>query len=118
MFDNHALGNRIRIYRKKRGLSQSKLSELIDKSPTYLSFLENGNKCMSLDTFVDLANTLNVSADDLLIDSLDGIREVTNKACAIILADCEPYEQKILLELLQSAKEAIREHKDYLLWNK
>ncbi len=118
MLDNHALGNRIKTYRKKRGLSQSMLSELIDKSPTYLSFLENGNKCMSLDTFVDLANALDVSADDLLIDSLTRIRIVINKACTEILADCEAYEQKILLELLASAKDALREHKDYILWSK
>ncbi len=38
--------------RKHRGLSQQKLAELINKSPTYVSYIEIGLKCMSLDTFV------------------------------------------------------------------
>ena len=38
--NNFALGKNIRHFRKKRGLSQSYLSELIDRSPTYLSYVE------------------------------------------------------------------------------
>ncbi len=114
--DIYALGNRIKIIRKDRGLSQSELSELVDKTPTYISLIENGSKCMSLSTFVDLANALGAPADDLLLDSLCEISAVCNKAYAAILSDCEPYEQRLLLAVLSSAKEALKAHKDYLLW--
>lgn len=34
------LGKRIQTIRKKKGLSQAKLSEIIDKTPTYVSYIE------------------------------------------------------------------------------
>ena len=43
------IGKHIGEIRKRRGLSQQKLSEIIDKSPTYVSYIEGGLKCMSLD---------------------------------------------------------------------
>ena len=52
------IGKHIGEIRKRRGLSQQKLSEIIDKSPTYVSYIESGLKCMSLDTFVSIANAL------------------------------------------------------------
>ena len=65
---NHiSLGQRIRLMRKRKGLTQLHLSELVGLSPTYISYIESGNKCMSLATFVEIANALNVTADELLI---------------------------------------------------
>ena len=40
------IGKHIGEIRKRRGLSQQKLSEIIDKSPTYVSYIEGGLKCM------------------------------------------------------------------------
>ena len=40
------IGKHIGEIRKRRGLSQQKLSEIIDKSPTYVSYIESGLKCM------------------------------------------------------------------------
>ena len=36
------IGKHIGEIRKRRGLSQQKLSEIIDKSPTYISYIEGG----------------------------------------------------------------------------
>lgn len=41
------IGKHIGEIRKRRGLSQQKLSEIIDKSPTYLSYIEGGLKCIA-----------------------------------------------------------------------
>ncbi len=111
--DIEALGSRIRYIRKKRGLSQNSLSEMIDKSPTYLSYIESGIKCMSLDTFVDLTNALNVTADDLLKDSLENISIVTNSGFASILSDCNSYEQRVLYDLVVVAKEVLRSNETF-----
>ena len=40
----HALGQRIKTIRRKRGLTQQKLSDQIPCSPTYISYVENGSK--------------------------------------------------------------------------
>ena len=66
-----SLGERIKTIRKNKKMSQSTLAERIEQSQTYISYIENGNKIMSLDTFVAIANELNISADDLLTDSLN-----------------------------------------------
>ena len=109
--NNHALGKSIRYYRKKRDYSQSSLSELVDKSPTYLSYIESGLRCISLDTLVDLANALNVTADILLRESLKNQAAVMRAEFAEILADCTDYEQRILLEVLIAVKASVRTNK-------
>ena len=67
-----AIGRRIMIIRKRNNISQLVFSELIDKSPTYVSYIENGKKSMSLDTFVQIANALDIPADILLAEQLTG----------------------------------------------
>ena len=55
------LGSRVKNVRNRRGISQMSLAEKIDKSATYISYIECGYKSMSLETFVAIANALNVS---------------------------------------------------------
>lgn len=110
-----ALGNRISLIRKKRGISQNALSEMINKSPTYLSYIESGSKAMSLDTFVDLANALNATADDLLQDSLDNTVLVIHSSFSEVLADCSTYEQRVLLDLITAAKKTLRTNRSSFL---
>lgn len=109
--NTYAFGRNVRHYRKKRGLSQNTLSELIDKSPTYLSYLESGLRSTSLDTLVDLANALNVTTDTLLKESLENTTLIMSNEYAAVLGDCTDYEQKILLEVLTAVKASIRSNK-------
>lgn len=107
----YALGQQIQIIRKKKGLSQNALSEMVDKSPTYLSYIETGSKRMSMDTFVDIVNALNTTADELLKDSLKNTTFITNTGFAVILDDCTAYEQRVLYDLLASCKQILRTNK-------
>ena len=70
-FNTEALGRRIGEIRRRRGLSQMALAEQIEKAPTFISSIETGQRGMSIETFVSIANALNVSADALLIDSIE-----------------------------------------------
>ena len=105
------IGKHIGEIRKRRGLSQQKLSEIIDKSPTYVSYIEGGLKCMSLDTFVSIANALQVSADELLKDSIENTIKVSNHEFAVLIADCNEYKKRVLLSIAKSAKESLRENR-------
>ena len=109
-----ALGNRISLVRKKRGMSQNMLSEMINKSPTYLSYIESGIKTMSLDTFVDLVNALNTTADNLLQDSLDNTVVIIHNNFSDLLADCSTYEQRVLLDIITAAKKTLRSNRSSL----
>ena len=105
------LGQRIRAIRKKKGITQMELAERIDRSPAYMSYVETAYKFCSLDTLVRVANELNVSTDDLLIDSLTNTIKVSNHEFAAILSDCSDYEMRVLLDIVNATKQAMREYK-------
>ena len=109
--DNISLGQRIRTARRRRGISQMDLAKLIFTSPPYISYIENGTKGISMETFVLIANALNVSADELLYDCLENTIKATNHKFASLVMDCSEYETRILMEILIAAKRALRENR-------
>lgn len=58
-----AIGKRIRLLRKQQHLSQMTLAEMVNKSPTYISLVENGQKGPSLEMLIDVANPTHGCAD-------------------------------------------------------
>ena len=60
------IGRCIRKKRREKNLKQDKLAELAHISYSYIGMIERGEKIPSLETFVLLANALDVSADELL----------------------------------------------------
>ena len=105
------LGQRIRAFRTKKGITQMELAERIDRSAAYMSYVETAYKFCSLDTLVRVANELNVSTDDLLIDSLTNTIKASNHEFTAILSDCSDYEMRVLLDIVKATKQAMREYK-------
>ena len=60
------VGLRIKHIRKTRAVSQEKLSEKAGMSSKYLSSIERGKENPTLDTFIKLAQALNVEIFELL----------------------------------------------------
>ena len=65
-----SIGKRIRKFRKAKGWRQEDFAEKIGLSVTYTGMIERGEKVPKLETFITIANTLEVSADLLLADVL------------------------------------------------
>lgn len=61
------IGKRIQTKRKEIQITQEKLSEIIDVSPSYISEIERGSSICSLATLTNIANTLNASLDYLVL---------------------------------------------------
>lgn len=61
------LGKRLRELRKRKGINQEKLAELIDVDPTTISNIENGKNYPSM---INLENLLNV-LDCSFIEAFD-----------------------------------------------
>lgn len=106
-----ALGERIRQIRKRRGITQMELASLVDCATTYISYIEGGQRCVSLEIFVRIANALHVSADELLKDSLENTLVVTNHDFAKLLTDSTEYERRAMYKAAEAAKKLIREGK-------
>ena len=68
--DYKAIGKRIKIARIKADLTQERLAEMVEISPTHMSNIETGTTRVSLTAIVSLANALSVTVDDLLCDSV------------------------------------------------
>lgn len=55
------LGLNIAYYRKKEGLSQSQLAELVNISRTHMSRIETADCAVSLDVVFDICDTLHIA---------------------------------------------------------
>lgn len=84
--DLSAIGSRIKAARERKHLTQEDLAAIVDLSPTHISVIERGVKPPKLETFVNIANALGVSADTLLQDVVDSSAEgVANSLAADIM---------------------------------
>ena len=61
------LGEAIRTYRKRAGLSQEKLAEKAELHPVYVSAVERGAKTISMDALMRIAKALRVRMSDLVV---------------------------------------------------
>ena len=60
------LGEAIRLYRKRAGMSQEQLAEKAELHHNYVGEVERGEKAATIDTLVKLAKALGVSARNLV----------------------------------------------------
>jgi transcriptional regulator with XRE-family HTH domain len=87
------LGNRIRYLRKKRGLSQEKLAELLEISPNSVSRIECGVHYPSLDTLENISIILGVEMLEFF--KFRRIETVMDKRAFLIQAACELGDAKL-----------------------
>jgi transcriptional regulator with XRE-family HTH domain len=65
--DQLSIGERIAFYRRRRGLSQAVLANLVGRTEDWLSKIERGERNIRrLDVLADLARSLRVTLGDLL----------------------------------------------------
>lgn len=100
--DLKAVGQRIKAAREARNLTQEELAALVNLSTTHVSVIERGLKVTKLDTFVAIANALDVSADSLLIDVVThSVTGVTNELSDMI-GKLPKDEQKRILNAVRA----------------
>lgn len=110
MLDSQSIGARVRHHRKQNGLSQEKLAEQAETSRVHISNIERGEAAPSLEMLLNIANALNVSADDLLAGNLLSASTARTEAEMDILFDCSQKESRILLECMRAIKQVLRSY--------
>ncbi len=76
--DKEIIGKKIRQIRIEKGISQEALSEKIDISPRHMCTIENGNSFPSIETFVRIAQILDIDINEffnLSPNTNDALRE-------------------------------------------
>ncbi len=109
--DTIRIGKRIKTFRMAKQLSQEQLSSLIGITRKHLSKIELGNRPPTLELLVLIANALEISADDLLVDDLNKTSSIVGKELHTILEDCHPAKKEMLIKILVFMKELLTEYK-------
>ena len=100
--DLKVVGQRIKEAREAKNLTQEELAALVDLSSTHVSVIERGLKVTKLDTFVAIANALDVSADELLVDVVaHSVTGVSNRLSDKI-SSLPMKEQKKIIKVIQA----------------
>jgi len=95
--DYEALGRRIRLYRKKRGLTQQALASLAKIETSNVSHIERAATKVGLPTLTNIANALDVTLDDLMGNNIkknrkereDKFHQAHIEAIRQLLKDCD-----------------------------
>lgn len=94
------VGQQIRCYRKQRGLSQEKLSELSGCHPTYIGQLERGEKNATLESVEKIAVALHIPLARLVERPGEESGEGIPLKCYQLLATKTVAEQEQLYRIL------------------
>lgn len=105
--DYKAIGARIRAARERKGLKQHNLAALAEVAPTNISHIERGAAKTSLPTLMKIANSLEVSMDELLCDSLTKSKHIFADELAEIVDKCTDNELKLITETVKAIYDTI-----------
>ncbi len=84
MLDTVSMGKRIRACRLRKHLTVEQLAEKINISAVFMNDIERGVKCPRMENFIRILNSLEVTADEILYDSVKAdtkiyLNEITKK---------------------------------------
>ena len=99
--DMRAVGERIRAAREAKRMTQQELAELVDLSPTHVSVIERGVKSPRLETFILIANALEVSADALLIDVVNDASQGVASELSELISSLPAKERMRILKIVR-----------------
>ncbi len=103
-----AIGRRIKAAREKRQLTQEQLAELVDLSTMHISVIERGVKLPKLETLINIANVLDVSADVLLQDVINNRAEIFSSEVSTLMNKLPQEDQRRVLAALRSFIESTK----------
>ena len=103
------MGQRLRAIRKKQGLTQEQIAEKAEISPQHYSGVETGGVKISLPALIRVANALNASMDELLMDSISvASKPGLMREVETVFSDASADEMYLMLSQAKSIKEAVR----------
>lgn len=99
------IGKRIKLKRNEKHLTQEKLSEIIDVSPSYISEIERGTSICSLATITNISTILQTSLDYLVF----GITE-NNSAQTFteVLKTVPEKNHKLFIDLCENISNSLK----------
>jgi len=100
------IGERIRSYRMKKGLSQDALGEIAETHGKYIGQLERGEKNATLESIGKIAKALDLPFEVLFENIISGeTKNEIPKECYNLLTSMSEKEQRTMLDIIKKAVE-------------
>lgn len=96
------LGARIKELRRKRGISQEQLADLVDVDPKFISFIECGRSAPSLETIENTARALNIEIKELFEFAHLQIGAVDVEELQLLIHEADKETRKLLLKFMRA----------------
>ena len=100
--DSNTLGKRIREARTEKHYTQQQLAERAGIGQMYLGEIERGTKMPSLNSFIKIIETLDISADYALRDELSSGEQYIYDEITQKLKGLSPKQRKAASEILDA----------------
>ncbi|MBR3860340.1 MAG: helix-turn-helix transcriptional regulator [Oscillospiraceae bacterium] len=103
--DQKKVAARICAARKARGMTQEELAARAELSLTHIGVIERGLKTPNLNSFVAIANALEISADALLQDVVDKSCESASTELSRLISKQSPEMQRKIYRAVRALVE-------------
>ena len=97
-----SIGENIRKYRKANNMRQEDLAEKTELSANYIGMIERGEKLPSLETFINIANALDVSADMLMYGLVAKSEESKSSELSEKIASLSKEDKQKVFEIIET----------------
>lgn len=105
--DYEMLGDRIRLARTNRSLSQEELAEAVNLTRESINRIEKGTFKPKLETVTQIAGILNIPVDYLISSDSNCDEKDSGTEILQLLLDCNRLEKRILVETMRSLKQIL-----------
>lgn len=99
--DRKLLGRRIREERLRIGLTQEQIAEKINVSTTYVGFIERGERSVTLEKLILLAECFQLPVDALLHDAPIQAPAVRESQLKMLWGQATDEEQEMILSIIK-----------------
>lgn len=96
-----SIGRNIRTHRNAQKLSIEELAFKANLSKNYLALVERGEKIPSLETFLNILNALNISADEVLCDVVNAAFKVRTTNLSDQMEKVSPQRREMVYRLIE-----------------
>lgn len=97
--DYKLIGERIKEARKKAGISQERLAEIIDVANAYISRIERGSSQINLKRLSQISIALSIPIDKLINGTTVESKIYLNKEFQEVLEKCTKDQQKLIYNI-------------------
>ena len=106
IIDYSVIGKCIQRILKEKHLSRLQLSAMVGIISGHLGHIEAGSKSPSVEILVNIAFSLDVPVDELLVDL--GLPKREGPEMSELLRNCSPIERSVLRELVAAIKPVLQ----------